>query len=225
MRVLVIEDDLEVASFISKGLKENGFAVDLANTGRDGLFMAVSEPYDLIILDRMLPKTDGLVLLKTLRASEINIPVLILSALNNVDQRVKGLRAGGDDYMTKPFSMVELVARIQVLMKRTIQQGSGVTQLRVGELSLDMISRQVWRGETEIYLKPREFQLLEYLLRHAGQVVTRTMLLQHVWDYHFDPQTNVIDVHMSRLRNKIDKGFETSLLRTVRGAGYSIRGE
>ncbi len=222
MRVLVIEDDRQVADFVVKGLKENGFAVDAAYDGRDGLFMAASEPYDVIVLDRMLPQVDGLSLLKTLRAADVEVPVLILSAMGEVNDRVEGLRAGGDDYMSKPFSITELVTRVQVLLKRQVSHGSE-TLLQVGSLSVDLLTRRASRQGKNIDLKPREFQLLEFLMRHAGQIVTRTMILEHVWDYNFDPQTNVIDVHISRLRNKIDKGFSSSLLQTVRGAGYSIR--
>ncbi|WP_282608362.1 response regulator transcription factor [Pelagibius sp. Alg239-R121] len=222
MRVLVIEDDRQVADFVVKGLKENGFAVDSAHDGREGIFLAASEPYDVIVLDRMLPQVDGLSLLKTLRATGVEVPVLILSAMGEVNQRIEGLRAGGDDYMAKPFSITELVTRVQVLLKRKVSHGSE-TLLQVGSLSVDLLTRRASRLGKEIDLKPREFQLLEFLMRHAGQIVTRTMILEHVWDYNFDPQTNVIDVHISRLRNKIDKGFSPSLLHTVRGAGYSIR--
>ena len=224
MRALVIEDDRQVADFIVKGLRENGFAVDSAHDGREGIFLAASEPYDVIVLDRMLPQVDGLSLLKTLRATGVEAPVLILSAMGEVNQRIEGLRAGGDDYMAKPFSITELVTRVQVLLKRKVNHASE-TQLQVGSLSVDLLTRKASRLGQEIDLKPREFQLLEFLMRHADQIVTRTMILEHVWDYNFDPQTNVIDVHISRLRNKIDKGFSPSLLRTVRGAGYSIRGD
>lgn len=224
MRALVIEDDRQVSDFIVKGLKENGFAVDAALDGREGLFLAASEPYDVIVLDRMLPQVDGLSLLKTLRTTGVEVPVLILSAMGEVNQRIEGLRAGSDDYMAKPFSITELVTRVQVLLKRNVSHSSE-TQLQVGSLSVDLLTRKACRMGQEIDLKPREFQLLEFLMRHAGQIVTRTMILEHVWDYNFDPQTNVIDVHISRLRNKIDKGFSPHLLHTVRGAGYSIRGD
>ncbi len=224
MRALVIEDDKQVADFVAKGLRENGFAVDAALDGREGLFLAASEPYDIIVLDRMLPQVDGLSLLKTLRTTGNVVPVLILSAMGEVNQRIEGLRAGSDDYMAKPFSITELVTRVQVLLKRNLAHSSE-TQLQVGNLSVDLLTRKACRMGQEIDLKPREFQLLEFLMRHAGQIVTRTMILEHVWDYNFDPQTNVIDVHISRLRNKIDKGFSPSLLHTVRGAGYSIRGD
>ena len=222
MRILVIEDDKEVATYIAKGLQENSFAVDIANDGREGLFLATGEVYDAIILDRMLPIISGLTILQTLRESEITTPVLMLSAMGEVNQRIEGLKAGSDDYMTKPFSITELVTRVQVLLKRQTGQ-TKITALKVGNLTLDLLSRHVSRGDKEIELKPREYQLLEYLMRHSGQVVTRTMLFEHVWDYNFDPQTNVIDVHISRLRKKIDDGFEESLLNTVRGAGYILK--
>ncbi len=224
MKLLVIEDDREAAAYIAKGLSESGYVVDCAADGRNGLFMASSGHYDALIVDRMLPGMDGLTLIAALRAAELRTPVLILSALGAVDDRVKGLRAGGDDYLVKPFAFRELLARIEALLRR----GSGTTtttRLRVGELEMDLLARAVTRGGQEIELLPREFRLLEFLMRHAGQVVTRTMLLEHVWDYHFDPQTNVIDVHVSRLRQKIDKGFAKPLLHTVRGAGYCLRAE
>ncbi len=226
MRILVIEDDRDVSSFVSKALKENGFAVDCAYDGAEGLYMATEENYDAIILDRMLPRIEGVSLLKTLRQNNILIPVLMLSALGEVEHRIEGLRAGSDDYMVKPFSVTELVTRIEVLLKRTgSQQQQSETKIEVGPLCLDLLSRKVTRDGIEIDLKPREFRLLEYLMRHAGHVVTRTMLLEHVWDYNFDPQTNVIDVHISRLRNKLDKSFGGNMLHTIRGAGYSVREE
>jgi two-component system OmpR family response regulator len=221
MKLLVIEDDREAAAYIGKGLTESGYVVDLSHEGRDGLFMASSGNYDALIVDRMLPGMDGLAVIAALRSAEIRTPVLILSALGAVDDRVKGLRAGGDDYLVKPFAFAELLARIEALLRR----GSGppaTTKLKVGDLEMDLLARNVHRGTQEIELLPREFRLLEFLLRHAGQVVTRTMLLENVWDYHFDPQTNVIDVHISRLRQKIDKGFDKPLLHTVRGAGYRL---
>ncbi|HVA12024.1 MAG TPA: response regulator transcription factor [Stellaceae bacterium] len=224
MKLLVIEDDREAAAYITKGLGESGYVVDVAHEGRDGLFMASSGSYDALIIDRMLPGMDGLAVIAALRAAEIRIPVLILSALGVVDDRVKGLRVGGDDYLVKPFAFAELLARLEALLRR----GSGppaTTKLRVGDLEMDLLARTVQRSEQEIELLPREFRLLEYLLRHVGQVVTRTMLLENVWDYHFDPQTNVIDVHISRLRQKIDKGFAKPLLHTVRGAGYRLAAE
>ena len=222
MRILVVEDDEKTASFMVKGLSEAGYVVDHAATGRDGLFLATSGDYDAAIVDRMLPTLDGLSLIQALRAANIQTPVLVLSALGQVDDRVSGLRAGADDYLTKPFAFSELLARVESLLRR--RGGTGPeTRLVVGDLEMDLLARTVRRGGTPIELQPREFRLLEYLMRHAGQVVTRTMLLESVWDYHFDPQTNVIDVHISRLRQKIDRGFETPLLQTVRGAGYCIR--
>ena len=222
MRALIIEDDHEVADFVSQALKEAGFITDTVHDGREGLYMAANEDYDIIILDRMLPGKDGLSVLKTLRSTEVMTPVLVLSALGEVRHRIDGLRSGGDDYMVKPFSIAELVARVHVLLKRTLPTG-GETELVVGELKIDLLSRKATRAGKEIDLKPKEYKLLEFMMRHAGQVVTRTILLEQVWDYNFAPQTNVIDVHMSRLRNKIDKGFPTELIHTIRGAGYCIR--
>nr|WP_295746238.1 response regulator transcription factor [uncultured Acidocella sp.] len=225
MRILVVEDDKDVAGFVLKGLREAGHMVEHADNGRDGLFLAASENFDAIILDRMLPGgIDGLRLLETLRGQDNTTPVLFLSALGQVDDRVKGLKAGGDDYLTKPFAFAELLARVEALTRRGKSDGPA-TRLQVGDLEMDLLSRSVRRGPTKIDLQPREFRLLEYLMRHAGQVVTRTMLLEGVWDYHFDPQTNVIDVHISRLRQKIDKPFPTALLHTVRNAGYMLRAE
>jgi two-component system, OmpR family, response regulator len=223
MKVLVIEDDRESAAYLVKGLRESGYVVDHAPDGREGLFLATSGSYDVLIVDRMLPGMDGLSVIGALRATEVHTPVLILSALGAVDDRVKGLRAGGDDYLVKPFAFSELLARLEALLRRGAAPAAQ-TKLRVDDLEMDLLARTVKRGAKVIELLPREFRLLEYLLRHAGQVVTRTMLLEHVWDYHFDPQTNVIDVHISRLRQKIDKGFPHALLHTVRGAGYSLRG-
>lgn len=222
MRVLLIEDDVETGAYIAKGLKQAGHVVDHAADGKDGLFLALEYPYDVMVVDRMLPALDGLTLIKTLRSANNHTPVLILSALGEVDDRVQGLRAGGDDYLVKPFAFVELMARIEALVRRG-DVGTTQTRLQVGDLEMDLLSRVVKRGGRVLELQPREFRLLEYLMRHAGQVVTRTMLLENVWDYHFDPQTNVIDVHISRLRAKIDRGFEQSLLHTVRGAGYLLR--
>ena len=224
MKLLVIEDDREAAAYIAKGLSESGYVVDCAADGREGLFMATSGAYDALIVDRMLPQMDGLALIAALRIAEIRTPVLILSALGAVDDRVKGLRAGGDDYLTKPFAFAELLARLEALLRRGAS-GAATTKLKVGDLEMDLLARSVMRGGRELELLPREFRLLEFLMRHAGQVVTRTMLLENVWDYHFDPQTNVIDVHISRLRQKIDKGFAKPLLHTVRGAGYLLRAE
>jgi two-component system, OmpR family, response regulator len=225
VRILVIEDDRDVASFIRNGLAQAGCNVDHAANGRDGLFLATTESYDALVVDRMLPGIDGLTVIRTLRASANTTPVLILSALGEVDDRVKGLKAGGDDYLVKPFAFSELLARLEALARRS-KTGSDApaTVLRAGDLEMDLLRREVRRAGKPIDLQPREFQLLEFLLRHVGQVVTRTMLLEGVWDYHFDPQTNVIDVHISRLRSKIDKGFERPLLHTVRGAGYRLDG-
>ena len=222
MKLLVIEDDREAAAFLVKGLQESGHNVDHAADGRQGLFLATSERFDAMIIDRMLPGLDGLAIVAALRASNNHTPVLILSALDGVDDRVRGLKAGGDDYLTKPYAFSELLARLEALMRR----GAGAkaeTLLRVGELEIDLLARSVRRGAAEIELLPREFRLLEVLARHAGHVVTRTMLLEQVWDYHFDPQTNVIDVHISRLRQKIDKGHAKPMLHTVRGAGYCLK--
>jgi two-component system, OmpR family, response regulator len=225
MRILVVEDDKDVAGFVVKGLREAGHTVEHADNGRDGLFLAASENFDAIILDRMLPGgIDGLRLLETLRAQDNATPVVFLSALGQVDDRVKGLKAGGDDYLTKPFAFAELLARVEALTRRGKSDGP-TTRLMVGDLEMDLLSRSVRRGAQRIDLQPREFRLLEYLMRHAGQVVTRTMLLEGVWDYHFDPQTNVIDVHVSRLRQKIDKPFDLPLLHTVRNAGYMLKSE
>jgi two-component system OmpR family response regulator len=222
MRILVIEDDRDAADYLVKAFREVGHVADAANDGDDGLSMALGGQYDILIVDRMLPKRDGLSVIGTLRDKGIETPALILSALGQVDDRVKGLRAGGDDYLPKPYSFSELLARVEVLARRRGGR-SEETVLRVGDLELDRLSHEVRRGAAEITLQPREFRLLEYLMQHAGQVVTRTMLLENVWDYHFDPQTNVIDVHISRLRSKIDKGFSQPLLHTIRGAGYMIR--
>ncbi len=224
MHILLIEDDQETARYLLKGLKESGYTVDHAADGKEGLFMALETPADLIILDRMLPGLDGLSLLQTLRNAGHHTPVLILSALGEVDDRVKGLKAGGDDYLVKPFAFSELLARIEALSRR-MDNPLEESRLRVGDLELDRLARTVRRAGKPIDLQPREFRLLEYLMQHSGQVVTRTMLLESVWDYHFDPQTNVIDVHISRLRSKIDKGFDRPLLHTVRGAGYCLKAE
>ena len=222
MRILVIEDDQEAAGYMTKGLAESGHVADAAYDGEDGFAMAQESAYDVLVVDRMLPKMDGLTLVERLRAEGATVPILFLSALGEVDDRVKGLKAGGDDYLVKPYAFSELLARIEALARR--RNPSDVeTKLTVADLEMDMLSRRVMRGGQEIELQPREFKLLEYLMRHAGQIVTRTMLLENVWDYHFDPQTNVIDVHISRLRAKIDKGFDAPLLQTVRGAGYSLR--
>jgi two-component system, OmpR family, response regulator len=222
MKLLVVEDDRETASYLEKGLFEAGYNVDRACDGREGLFLASSGGYDAIVLDRMLPGMDGLAVIGALRAAEIRTPALILSALGSVDDRVKGLRAGGDDYLVKPFAFSELLARIEAVLRRGAA-APATPVLRVGDLELDLLARACKRSGKPIELLPREFRLLEYMMRYSGQVVTRTMLLEHVWDYHFDPQTNVIDVHVSRLRQKIDKNFARPLLHTVRGAGYCLR--
>ena len=221
-RVLVIEDDRRTAAEIAAALGDHGFDVECAYNGRDGLLKATAEKYDAIVLDRMLPgDLDGLGVLATLRTIRTETPVLILSALSAVDERVRGLRAGGDDYLTKPFEFVELTARLEVLIRRHAMPQRETT-LRVGDLQVDLLTREVRRAGRTIELLPREYRLLEYLMRHANQVVTRTMLLENVWDYHFDPRTNVIDVHVSKLRQKIDAGAERPLLRTIRNAGYML---
>jgi two-component system OmpR family response regulator len=221
MRILVIEDDAVAASYLLKGLGECGHVVDHAGDGETGLEMARASDYDVLIVDRMLPRLDGLRLIEQLRAADDLTPVLVLSALGEVDQRVEGLKAGGDDYLTKPFAFAELLARVDALARRR-NPDAVQTKLTVGDLEMDLLARTVTRAGRAITLQPREFRLLEFLMKHAGQVVTRTMLLEKVWDYHFDPQTNVIDVHISRLRSKIDKDFDRPLLHTVRGAGYRL---
>ena len=221
MRILVIEDDLTAARFVTKGLQESGYVVDHAADGQTGLDLALSASYEVMVVDRMLPGPNGLSVVQEVRENNISTPVLFLSALGDVEDRVDGLRAGGDDYLVKPFAMSELLARIEALMRRG-KVSSEVTQLIVGDLEMDILARKVIRQGKRVYLHPREFKLLEYLMRHAGQLVTRTMLLENVWEYHFDPQTNVIDVHISRLRQKIDKPFDSSILQTVRGAGYKL---
>jgi two-component system OmpR family response regulator len=222
MKILIIEDDLDAASYLVKALREAGHAVDHSGEGESGLFMATENPYDVMIVDRMLPRKDGIAVITELRKRGINTPVLILSALGQVDDRVTGLRAGGDDYLPKPYSFTELLARVEVLGRRRGLPEQDMVY-RVGDLELDRLSHEVRRGGREIVLQPREYRLLEYLMKNAAQVVTRTMLLENVWDYHFDPQTNVIDVHVSRLRSKIEKDFDRPLLRTIRGAGYMIK--
>jgi len=222
MHVLLAEDDAETAAYIEKGLRETGHTVDVAPTGPDGLNLALHCTFDVAVIDRMLPGLNGLSLIAALRAADNHLPVLILSALGQTDHRVEGLRAGGDDYLAKPFAFSELEARLAALARRAGQAPAG-TALKLGDLEVNLLARKAVRAGRDIALQPKEFALLEYLLRHAGQVVTRTMLLEHVWGYHFDPQTNVIDVHISRLRQKIDKGFQVPLLHTVRGAGYCLR--
>ena len=222
MKVLLVEDNERVTQFVLKGLSESGHTADHAANGRDGMFLAASEPYDAIVLDRMLPgDIDGLAIIEALRKAGKRTPILILSALSDVDERIRGLRAGGDDYLTKPFAFGELLARLDALTRRA-QAESVQTRLEVADLRMDLLTRKVTRGDRDIVLQPREFKLLEYLMRHADQVVTRTMLLENVWDYHFDPQTNLIDVHISKLRQKIDADFDRPLLRTVRNAGYTL---
>ena len=222
MKILVIEDDRDAAEYVRKAFDEAGHTTHIAFDGETGFNLASDGDYDVLVVDRMLPKRDGLAVISELRARGNTTPVLILSALGEVDDRVTGLRAGGDDYLTKPYAFTELLARVEVL-KRRAGSSQAETVYRVGDLELDRLSHSVRRAGQDITLQPREFRLLEYLMQHAGRVVTRTMLLEHVWDYHFDPQTNVIDVHVSRLRQKIDKDFDPPLLHTVRGAGYSLR--
>lgn len=222
MQILLIEDDARVADHVARGLREGGHMVDLARGGREGLLKAASEQFDAIILDRMLPEIDGFKILQTIRATGDTTPVLILSALGDVDERVKGLRAGGDDYLSKPFALSELIARVEVLGRRGPIVAEP-TQLSVGDLVVDLLGRTVRRGDQRIDLTQREFRILEYLARNAGRVVTRSMLLEHVWDYNFDPQTNIVDQHVSRLRQKVDRDFPNQLIETVRGTGYVIR--
>ena len=222
MKVLLVEDNERVSSFVRKGLTEAGYTIDHADNGRDGMFLAAGESYDAIVMDRMLPgDIDGLGIIAALRKTGSRTPILILSALSDVDERIRGLQSGGDDYLVKPFAFGELLARLDALVRRA-NGGNSVTTLSVGELTMDLLSRKVTRSGKTVTLQPREFKLLEYLMRHADQVVTRTMLLESVWDYHFDPQTNVVDVHVSKLRQKIDAGAERPLLRTIRNAGYML---
>lgn len=222
MKLLIVEDNERVAQYLKKGLGEAGHTVDHADNGRDGMFLAASEPYDAIIMDRMLPGgIDGLGIIEALRRTGNKVPILILSALSDVDDRIRGLKSGGDDYLVKPFSFGELLARLDALLRRS-QDGRAETTLTLDDLSMDLLSHKVTRAGKTVALQPREFKLLEYLLRHANQVVTRTMLLENVWDYHFDPQTNVVDVHVSKLRQKIDAGSGRQLLRTIRNAGYML---
>jgi len=222
MKVLLVEDNERVAQFVVKGLQEAGHTVDHSDNGREGMFLAASSPFDVIIMDRMLPdNVDGLVIIETLRSAGVRTPILILSALSDVDERIRGLQSGGDDYLTKPFAFGELLARLDALARRN-HSNPKATALTVGDLHMDLLSRKVTRGSRSIALQPREFKLLEYLMRHADQVVTRTMMIENVWEYHFDPQTNVIDVHISKLRQRIDHDFERPLLRTVRNAGYML---
>jgi two-component system OmpR family response regulator len=223
MKVLLVEDNKRVSSFVKRGLSEAGHTVDHADNGRDGMFLAAGESYDAIVMDRMLPgDIDGLGIIAALRQTGSRTPILILSALSDVDERIRGLQTGGDDYLVKPFAFGELLARLDALVRRAQGSGSSETTLVVGDLAMDLLSRKVTRAGRSMTLQPREFKLLEYLMRHANQVVTRTMLLENVWDYHFDPQTNVVDVHVSKLRQKIDSGSEQPLLRTIRSAGYML---
>jgi two-component system, OmpR family, response regulator len=222
MRILLVEDDVKIASFVTKGLKQAGYAVDHATDGEEGLHLAVTEPYDAAIIDIMLPKLDGLSIIERMRREKVNTPVIILSAKRSVDDRVKGIQTGGDDYLTKPFSFSELLARVQGLIRRA-SRGMDSVRLNVGDLSVDLLSREVLRGEAKIDLQPREFSLLEYLMRNAGRVVSKTMILEHVWDYSFDPQTNVVDVLVSRLRNKVDRDYEKKMIHTIRGVGYVLK--
>lgn len=222
MRLLLVEDDVKIASFIIKGLRSAGYAVDHAPDGEAGLDLALSEPYDGLIIDIMLPKRDGLSLIRHLREQKVNTPALILSAKGSVDDRVKGLETGADDYLTKPFAFSELLARVQALIRRA-GGISDPTRLAVADLSVNLLTREVIRGEKHIVLQPLEFSLLEYLMRHAGRIVSKTMIMEHVWDYHFDPQTNVVEARICRLRDKIDRGFEKKLIHTVRGVGYVLK--
>ncbi|HEX4742975.1 MAG TPA: response regulator transcription factor [Caulobacteraceae bacterium] len=222
MKLLVVEDDRETGAYLKRGLSEAGHTVDVAESGREGLFLAAGEAYDVVVLDRMLPHTDGMTVLRTLRASGVRTPVLLLTALGGIDDRVEGLEAGADDYLVKPFAMAELLARLNALARRPPTQDIPAV-LQVADLKLDRLTRSVTRGGARVELQPREFQLLEYLMRNAGRVVTRTMLLESVWDFHFDPRTNIVETHMSRLRAKIDRGRANELIHTVRGAGYCLR--
>ncbi len=222
MKILLLEDDAKIAAFVAKGLREASYVVDISSNGEEGCEMGRKTPYDAAIVDLMLPKLDGLGVIERWRAEQIKLPVLILSAKRSLDDRITGLQRGGDDYLTKPFSFAELIARLQALIRRS---GSAaiVTSLSFADLKMDLLTREVWRGTTKIELQAREFLLLEYLLRNQNKVVSKTMILEHVWNYHFDPQTNVVDVLVCRLRNKIDRDFEPKLIHTLRGAGYSLR--
>jgi two-component system OmpR family response regulator len=224
MRIVVVEDDKKIASFVVNGFKQNGFAVDHARDGEEALALLRTTPYDAAVVDVMLPKMDGLALVSELRRSGVKTPVIILSAKASVDDRIKGLQAGGDDYLTKPFAFSELLARVQALLRRAAQS-TEPTKLAVADLSMDLLTREVTRGGKKIELLPREFALLEYLLRNAGRVVTKTMILEHIWDYSFDPQTNIVDVLVHRLRSKVDKDFTVKLIQTYRGVGYALKAE
>lgn len=222
MKILLVEDDSDTAAYIARSLKEHGHVVNVAATGRDGLFMATGEAYDVLVIDRMLPGMDGLALVKALRSAEVKTPVLFLTTMSGIDDRVEGLNAGGDDYLVKPFAFSELLARLQALLRRP-PMAETRTVLQIGDLEMDLLKRRVTRGGENIDLQPREFQLLEFLMRHADQVVTRTMLLEGVWEFHFDPKTNVVETHISRLRSKLDRGRDCELIHTIRGSGYSLR--
>jgi two-component system OmpR family response regulator len=222
MRLLLVEDDIKIAQFVSRGLKEAGFAVDHVENGEDGLHMVLHEPYDAAVVDLMLPKTDGLTLIEEMRKNKKNTPVLILSAKRTVDDRVKDLQIGGDDYLTKPFAFSELLARVQALIRRASKTADS-SQITVGDLTLNIQSRKVTRAGRPIDLKPLEFSLLEYLMRNAGHVVSKTMIMEHVWDYHFNPQTNVVEARICCLRDKIDRGFENKMIHTIRGVGYVLK--
>jgi two-component system OmpR family response regulator len=222
MRLLLVEDDIKIAQFVMNGLKEAGFAVDHADNGEDGLHLALTEPYDIAVVDLMLPKLDGLSLIEEVRKNNINTPVLILSARRSVDDRVQGLKTGSDDYLVKPFAFSELLARVQALIRRATRVTAPST-IRVADLILDLDKRKVFRGQQEIFLQPLEFSLLEYLMRNADRVVSKTMIMEHVWDYNFNPQTNVVEARICYLRDKIDKNFESKLIHTVRGVGYVLK--
>jgi len=222
MKILLVEDDEDTAAYIAKSLRQHGHVIDHATTGRDGLFLAAGEHYDTMIVDRMLPELDGLAMVKTLRGAGVTIPVLFLTTLGGIDDRVEGLESGGDDYLVKPFAFSELLARVNALARRPPPNGQQTT-LSVGNLKIDLLKREVTRAGRRIALQPQEFKLLEYLMCHTGQVVTRTMLLENVWEFHFDPHTTVVETHISRLRGKIDQGFDRPLIHTVRGSGYCLR--
>jgi two-component system OmpR family response regulator len=222
MKILVVEDDKATREYLAKGLAEAGHVVDTAANGRDGLFLAAGEPYGLMVVDRMLPGLDGAGIVRTVRAAGVRTPILLLTTMGGIDDRVEGLDAGADDYLVKPFALAELLARLNALARRP-PMGAEPTRLRVGDLEMDLLARSVTRAGRRIELQPREFRLLEQLMRHAGQVVTRSMLLEKVWDFHFDPQTNIVETHVSRLRGKVDRGFGAELIHTVRGAGYCLR--
>jgi two-component system OmpR family response regulator len=222
MKLLIVEDDATAAAYVCKAFKEHGHTVDHAVSGKDGLMLAATGSYDVLVLDRMLPELDGLTIVRTLRASDVKTPVLMLTALGGIDDRVEGLEAGGDDYLVKPFAFTELLARVNALARRPPYQAVA-TSLTVADLHLDVLKRVVTRGGRRIDLQPRELQLLEFLMRHAGRVVTRTMLLEAIWNFHFDPKTNIVETHISRLRSKINRGADVELIHTVRGAGYCVR--